>query len=216
MALAPLNCPPFPESRRFEARKRGYISSPLKASRAGETLRLAKDKANTSTQKTKQTSSRAAPSPLAAEFPSPGGTEARPAGAATGTTKPRWRPSTAGVKLHLPSRPAARANGNGSGAHGRWGQDYNSRGVPRRGAVLVDSGRERPPHLRWRRRRGRAERVPGRRTRAGPSSPHCPVLWLCPRAGSAGPRRGEPGAVSLVAGRSLAGAGGARWRHPLR
>lgn len=40
----------------------------------------------------------------------------------------------------------------------------------RRGGVLADGDRARPPHLRWR-RRGRAERVPGRRTRARPSLP---------------------------------------------
>lgn len=185
---------------------RHYISSPLKAE---PERRFAKDKANTSAQKTKQTFPRAAPSPVVAELPSPGGTEARPAEAATGTTKPRWRPRATKVRLHLPARSAARARDNGARTHGSAGQDYNSRGAPRRGGVRVDGGAERPPHIKWRRWRERAERVLGRRTRARPSSPHCPGVVALAAGGvcgaaARGSRGCEPGC------RPVGGRGGRR------
>lgn len=88
------------------------------------------------------------------------------------------------------------------------GQDYNSRGAPRRGGVLVDGGIARPSNLRWRRRE-RAERVPVRRTRARPASPRCPGVVALAAGGvcgaaARGARGCEPGC------RPVAGRGGRR------
>lgn len=104
------------------------------------------------------------------------------------------------MRLHLPALSMA----NGARTRGSAGLDYNSRGAPRRGGVLVDGGVARPSNLRWRRRE-RAERVPVRRTRARPASPHCPGVVALAAGGvcgaaARGARGCEPGCLP-VAGR---------------
>lgn len=91
-----------PEARRFEAGKRRPHLPREKASRAGETLHLAGDRAlSHPAKKVNQASPQAAPLPSPGRGGSGvphliGATEAKPAGAATETTKSRWQPPADG------------------------------------------------------------------------------------------------------------------------